>query len=61
MELSSSWEANSCLAPEQFPNILLDLEVYCRVDKSPPLVPILIQIQLITIPLCFSKSNFNIR
>jgi hypothetical protein len=39
MELSPSWEATSRLATQEFPKTLQN-QVYCRVDRSPQLVPI---------------------
>jgi hypothetical protein len=44
MELSPSWEAASCAPSQEFPNVLWSLKFHYHVRKSPPLVPILRQI-----------------
>jgi hypothetical protein len=60
-ELIHSWEASSCAAIQEFPNILFNPKVHYPVHKNPPLAPILSQINAVrTTSFYFSKINFNI-
>jgi hypothetical protein len=59
--LSPSWEAASCAAIRELPNILQDPKGHCRVHDIPPLVLILSQIDPIpTTPSYLSKIYLDI-
>jgi hypothetical protein len=61
MDMSPPSEAFSCSATQESPNILWNPKVHNLVQKSPPPVPSLSQINpLNNIPACFSKIYFNI-
>jgi hypothetical protein len=57
----SPWEANRSSANQEIPHILLNLKFHYHTHNSPPLVPILSQINTVhTLPSYFSKIHFNI-
>ena len=61
MEQSPSWEANRFSASQKIPRILRNPKVHCRIDNSPPHVPILNQIDTVYVPTYhFSKIHYNI-
>jgi hypothetical protein len=61
MELSPTWAVTNRSGTQEILNILWNNEVYYRVQKSPPLVTILIQMNIVhTTPTHFNRIYFNI-
>jgi hypothetical protein len=61
MELSPTWEPACCAEHRDFPNILRNPNVQCRVHKSHPQVTILSQINPVSTTLSyFYDVHFNI-
>jgi hypothetical protein len=60
MDQSTSSETNSSSTSQESPCLLYNLRVHCRVHNSPPLIPILSQINPVHNHLfCFFKTQFN--
>jgi hypothetical protein len=61
MELSPSSEVTNCADIQEYPSILRNPKIHNCVHKSPPLVPILSQINSVhTTTSYLSKIQFNI-
>jgi hypothetical protein len=61
MELSLSWEAESCSDTKEIPNISWNPEIHYRVQENFPLIPILGQMNPgHTTPSYFSEIHFSI-
>jgi hypothetical protein len=60
-QLSPAWEAANCTDTQELPNILRNPKVHYCVHNSPPLVPILSQIDPVHATSSYlSKIHFNI-
>jgi len=58
MQQSPAWEANRFSASQEIPCILCSPKVHYRIDKLPPPVPILIQINPVHAPAHLPSPRF---
>jgi len=61
MQYNPSWDANRSSASPEIPQIVWNLKAHYCIHTSPPLVPMLSQMNLVhTIPSYFCNNGFNI-